>query len=476
MQEIRKADPVSAVIGLRAKLVSAFSPARWLSWQQASVNRRIFSAMLTVGMLTLLVKVAATFKEMVIARKLGVADSLDAYLVAFALPAFVMNLITGTLNAVLIPTYIQVRDQNGREAAQKLFSSVVVWVVLLLTVVSVLMGLSGPHALRFIGANFDADKMALTQTLFFALIPTIVLSGLATTWGAVLNAGERFALTAATPIATPLMLVLFVYFSGVAWQPFALALGTVAGEVLRCTLLARGLKRQGISILPRWHGPSSALIQIRNQCAPMIAGSCLTCSSLLVDQSMAAMLGAGSVSVLNYSSKIVAVVVGIGSVALTTAVLPQFSRMVAADDWAGIKNVLRTYIPLILMATIPATAVLILCSKPLVSLLFVGGAFTAQDGQEVVRVQSLYLLQLPFYALVNLLIRLIASMKANHVLMRGAAINFAFNISLNYLLMRWLGVAGIALSTSIVYVISLTYLSFMLMRLLKKRTGACAAC
>ncbi|HKS39346.1 MAG TPA: lipid II flippase MurJ [Blastocatellia bacterium] len=472
MQEIRKADPASAVIGLRAKLVSTFSPARWLSWQQASVNRRIFSAMLTVGMLTLLVKSAATFKEMVIARKLGVADSLDAYLVAFALPAFVMNLITGTLNSVLIPAYVQVRDQDGQGAAQKLLSSVTVWIALLLTVVSILMGLTGPYALQFIGSSFDADKMALTRTLFFVLLPTIVLSGIATTWSAVLNAGERFALTAATPIATPLMLMLFVYFSGVAWQPFALVLGTVTGEALRCALLARGLKRQGVSVLPRWHGSSAALIQIRNQCAPMIAGSCLTCSSLLVDQSMAAMLGAGSVSVLNYSSKIVAVVVAIGSVALTTAVLPQFSRMAAADDWAGIKSVLRTYIPLILVTTLPATAILILCSKPLVSLLFVGGAFTNEDAQEVVRVQSLYLLQLPFYTLVNLLIRLIASMKANHVLMRGAAINFAFNIGLDYLLMRWLGVAGIALSTSIVYMLSLCYLSFMLTRLFKQRTSA----
>ena len=146
--------------------------------------------------------------------------------------------------------------------------------------------------------------------------------------------------------------------------------------------------------------------------------------------------------------------------------------MAAADDWAGIKSVLRTYIPLILITTLPATAILILCSKPLVSLLFVGGAFTAEDAQEVVRVQSLYLLQLPFYTLVNLLIRLIASMKANHVLMRGAAINFAFNIGLDYLLMRRLGVAGIALSTSIVYVLSLCYLSFMLTRLFKQRTSA----
>ena len=475
MQEIKKVDTLpfeaSAARRLRAKLSSASSPARRLTLRQSSVNRRIFAAMMTVGMLTVLVKCAATFKEMVIARSFGVADSLDAFLVAYALPSLIINMIGSTLNAAFIPTYIQVRDQQGQDAAQKLFSSAIVWITLLLAVVSILMGLSGRYALPLFGSTFDAEKMALTRTLFIMLLPAIVLTGIATAWGAVLNASERFALGAVSPIMTPIMVMVLVYCSGVGWQPFALALGTVIGEMLRCALLAGGLKRQGVPILPRWHGSNAALRQIRNQCAPMLAGSCLTSSSFLVDQSMAAMLGSGNVSVLNYSIKIVAVVLGVGSVALTTAVLPQFSRLAAAEDWAGIKRILRTYIPLILLATIPVTAILILCSKPLVGFLFVRGSFTAENAQQVVLVQRLYLLQLPFFVLVNLLIRLIASMKSNQVLMWGAALNFAFNIALDYLLMRRLGVAGIALATSIVYVLSLCYLSFILRHLFQTVEG-----
>ena len=52
-------------------------------------------------------------------------------------------------------------------------------------------------------------------------------------------------------------------------------------------------------------------------------------SSLVIDQSMAASLGSGSVSVLNYGNKIVALVLGMVAVSLSTVLFPRFSRLIA---------------------------------------------------------------------------------------------------------------------------------------------------
>src|SRR6185503_14581895 len=120
----------------KAALIASYREA----WQQGSVNRRIFAAMLTVGTLTAAVKVVSTFKEMVVARQFGVSDGLDALLIAYLLPSFAINVVAGSFNAALVPTYIQVREQEGHQAAQRLFSSVVVWSAALLIGVSILMG------------------------------------------------------------------------------------------------------------------------------------------------------------------------------------------------------------------------------------------------------------------------------------------------------------------------------------------------
>ena len=440
----------------------------WNSRCKESVNGRILSAMLVVGAMTLMVKLVSTAKEMVIAHEFGVGDGLDAFLIAFLLPSVAINVVAGSFNVALIPTYIEVRDREGKQAAQRLFSSIMICGAMLLVAVSILIAFIAPSAFAYLASGFSPDKVALTRNLFFVLLPLLPLSGVFVTWAAVLNAGERFALPAITPIVTPLAVILLVASAGRALGIYAFAIAVIAGSVLEGIVLARGLLGQGISVVPRWHGFSPATKQVMKQYAPMILGGCLMSSTGLVDQAMAAMLRAGSVSILNYGNKVSSVVIGLCSIALSTAVLPQFSRMVAAGDWSGIQNTLKTYTRLALVTTIPLTLLLVAISRFLVSLLFQHGAFTESNTIDVASVQSLYILQLPFYVTGMLFVRLISALKANHILMWGTTISFTLNITLDYVFMKWLGVGGIALSTSVVYLASFCYLGFMSTRVLRR--------
>jgi putative peptidoglycan lipid II flippase len=141
--------------------------------------------------------------------------------------------------------------------------------------------------------------------------------------------------------------------------------------------------------------------------------------------------------------------------------------MVVTHDWGGVRNTLKTYAVVILLASVPLTLIVFALSEPIVSLLFERGAFTKADTHLSGQVQALFVLQVPFYMLGILIVRLISSLQANHVLMWGAAINLFLNIFLNYLFMQWFGVSGIALSTSVVYFISFCYLFYMLWRVIK---------
>jgi putative peptidoglycan lipid II flippase len=188
----------------------------------------------------------------------------------------------------------------------------------------------------------------------------------------------------------------------------------------------------------------------------------------LVDQLMAAMLPGGSVSALNYGNRVVALPLGLAATALGTVAVPYFSSMVARGDWAEVRHTLGRYLRLIFAVTVPLTLILILASRPLVRLLFERGAFTAEDSQLVARVQSFYALQIPFYIAGIMVVRVISSMQANQILLWGAAINLSVNVILNYLLMKWLGVAGIALSTSFVYLVSFLFCYTILNRRISK--------
>src|SRR5579871_5524333 len=93
----------------------------------ATTNHKIFRAAATVGIFSVGVKLIAMSKELAVANYFGRNDAVDAFLVAYMVPGFLVVLVAGSLNAAFIPTFILVREQKGELAAQHLFSSCMLW-------------------------------------------------------------------------------------------------------------------------------------------------------------------------------------------------------------------------------------------------------------------------------------------------------------------------------------------------------------
>jgi putative peptidoglycan lipid II flippase len=435
--------------------------------QVPSVNRRIFRAAVIIGGLTLGVKLVSLVKEVTVAATFGTGDALEAFLIALLLPSYVMRLVSGSFNAALIPVYIQVREKEGHAAAQRLFSGAVAFTSAMLLVATAVLALAGPYLLPLLASGFTPDKLQLAQRLFYLLLPLLVINGVVSNYEAVINAGERFALPALAPMMVPLTTTAFLVAGGSGWGVDVLALGLVTGLLLQLCILAWFLYKQGSSLWPRWHGLEPALRQVMGQYLPMLAGSTLMGGTWLVDQSIATRLAPGSVAVLSYSRNLIDPVLSIGSLALGSAILPFYTRMVVGADWKGIRHTLKTYIRLILLVTVPVTIALVLLSDYLVGLVLQRGRFTPGDTAAVSRVLQMYALQVPFFSLGILVVRLISSLGASHILMWGTLISFVLNIVFDVALLQLFGVAGVALSTSLVYMVAYAFLGLMLSRRLR---------
>jgi putative peptidoglycan lipid II flippase len=196
-------------------------------------------------------------------------------------------------------------------------------------------------------------------------------------------------------------------------------------------------------------------------------------ATTIIDQTMAAWLPSGSVSALGMGTKLSALVMSVGALALSTTLLPHLSALAAREDWTALRSIMQRVTLVILGLTVPLTVALIVWSAPIVGALYQRGAFTAADTQLVAQVQSAYLLQLPVHLLGILYVRLISALGANRLLTISAAISLSINVVLNLIFMQWIGVAGIALSTAAVYLMSCTFLGLSAHRsLLRARRAA----
>lgn len=430
---------------------------RWRDRASHSVNYRILGAVITVALLTLFVKFLGMAKELVVAWRFGTGDQLDSFYIGYLVPEVIINVVAGAFNTALIPTYIKVREQEGQVKANKLLSSATVLSLAILSFTTVGLLLGAPLYLPRLASGFSPEKLDLTYKLLWTASPLVLLTGLLTIWSGVLNAGERFALAAIAPIIFPLLTIMLLFMVP-NWGVFGLTGGLVGGALIELILLGIALRRQHIAILPRWYGYDRNLHQVTQQYLPMIAGSFLMCSTGLVDQAMAATLPSGSVSSLNYGNRITALPITLISTALGTAVIPYFSKMVANGEWRELRSTLNQAMQWITIATIPITLGLVYFSEPIVRILFQRGSFTAHDVQLVAQIQIFFALQIPLRGPGALVVQLISTARANHILMWGSAINLIINIVLDSYFMNLFGVAGIALSTTFVYLFSTTYL------------------
>lgn len=441
----------------------------WRNFTNKSTNRKIFGAALTVGFMTALVQLAGVGKELVVAWRFGTGDELEAFLIAAIIPTFLTNIITGSFYSALLPTYIHVREEDGFKTAQRLLSGAIFCSLGVLAVLSLVVVATAPMYLPLIAKGFSPEKLKLCIHLLWALVPVMILRGIAVISGGVVNAGERFALVALAPILTPVISVCLIMgrYVGI----YSLALGWICGILAQILLLILILKKQGISLYPKWYGFEPHMRQVAREYTSAIAGSVLMSCTNIVDQAMAAMLSPGSVASLNYGNKVIAFPIGLLTTALSTAIIPYFSKMVSCSDWSAIRHTFWRYMGIIFMVSLPFTVILCIFTEPIVRFIFQRGAFTVEDTRIVANIQSFYALQIPTYMGGILVVRLISALYSNKILLWASLISIGMNIVFNYLLIKFMGVSGIALSTAVVSWLSFLFLISSLFNLIKRETG-----
>ena len=245
-----------------------------------------------------------------------------------------------------------------------------------------------------------------------------------------------------------------------------------SGALIHAGVVAWIMDRRGYRFRLWWHGATEATREVAQQYGPVLLSGVVASGGLLVDQSMAAMLPAGSVSALAYANRFVSVVVTLLAGAVSSAVVPHFSRMIAHQDWAGCRHTLRTWVRLTALVSTPIALALIAGSHWLIRTAFQHGVFRPSDTALVTPVLMMYAIQIPFFVSSRVFYRFLVALRRTDLIFYCGALNLALDIVLNLLLMRWMGVAGIALATSLWTVSTFLFLWYWSWKLLPKAARA----
>ncbi|MCB1209690.1 MAG: polysaccharide biosynthesis C-terminal domain-containing protein [Verrucomicrobiales bacterium] len=405
---------------------------------------------LTVAGLTVLGKVVSFLKDALVASYLGTADAMDAYALAFGLLTFVASVIGGGIPSSFMPVYAEVRHRRSMRRAQRLALQSTLGYTLLLALAGVVIWVAAPRCIELIGSGFSADKQLLATRLIRGLVPFMIGFGLTIQLGAWLRAERKFALAAGTPMMVPVLIIVTLLWVGHHSDVWTLTLATILGVGLQCLLLTYGVWREasgsGLRVARLWlREPRTS--RVLSDALPYMLAGVIHSSVTVVDQSMAAQLHSGSVAVLSYADKICGMILALTAVPATEVLFPHFAEMVAKGEWAGLRQHLRRSCMVVVAVALPMVAAIYLLAPWVVSVMFERGAFGPADTERVAHILRYAIFQVPFFILGGLLSRVLVTLQSARLVLIVSAVAMVFNAGLNALLMRWLGLAGIALST-----------------------------
>ncbi len=410
-------------------------------------KEQLFKAAGIIAAASLCSKILGFFRETALAAVFGATKATDAYLVASIIPWMLFSVASSALTTTLIPVFTRRLHDAGAEAGDRFINTLINFVLLFCLVMVLLGVVFAPLLVRIVAPGFQGETARLTVELTRILLPMMIFLGLAAVLTGYLQARQRFTWPALVGIPFNIIMILAIILGGRAWGIAAAAAGTVLATVSQLFTMAPGLKGFRYRLLLDWQDPG--LRKLGRLIIPILLATGAGQLGLVVDRMLASGLAEGSISALNFGSRLTQLPLGIFIMAVTTVLYPTFSQFAAEGDLGGLRRALVAGVRVSLFLTIPMAVGLIVLREPIVRVLFERGAFDSRATSMTAYAVLFFSLGLVPMALREVISRIYFSLQDTITPMLLGLGAVAVNIGLNFLLVRPLAHGGLALATSL---------------------------
>lgn len=410
---------------------------------------------ITVIIITVIVKGFGFYKEVVVAGTFGLSELLDTFYIAALLPGFINQVFLIAFKAVFIPNYIA---ETKTTKNIRSFQSVSFLVTLALGLFFILIAyLVTDVFLDVFFKGHTESYYQLIKTQFYYLAPCILLWGLSSLLSGLLNVYNEFRHSSIYPVLTSIsMLVCLIFFKD-ELQEKVLAVGMLIGCAAEVVyLIIVSLFKKIIKLgKPVSSGKNTQMMF--KQLPARVSSGLLTGLIPVTDQYFSAQLIIGSIAALNYGMKIPAFFSTLIIMALGSVLLPYFSNLIIDNRENAFKQ-LNYILKMLFFGLILIVIPMLLFSTSIVEILFERNEFTHDDTLVVASIQNVFLIAIPFAVCGDVIVRFLTSINKNAFLAYVSLGSVILNIIFDFILMQFYGILGIAICTLIIEIIKSFFL------------------
>ena len=408
----------------------------------------------TIGGLTMVSRVLGFVREMIFARIMGAGMAADTFALAFLIPNLFRRLFgEGAFSQGFVPLFSQRMKGEGGEEARRFAEEVLAVFLPVLMLITAVFMIFMPAFVAVIAAGWtdQPDKYGLAVLLTRITMPYLVFICLVSLFSGVLNSLSRFTAAAFAPSLLNIALIgaLLIVPDGGPRTAQAMAWGVVVGGVLQLALCWGSAHAAGVKLRIKRPRLTPGVKELVILILPATLGGGIYYISQAFYAYFATSLPEGSLVYLGFADRLNQLPLAIIGSALGTAILPALSRAVMDADKGAAAHVQSQAIELAMLLTLPAAVALAVTAGPIVSALFQGGRFTAEDAATTALVLSIIVAGLPAYVLIKVLAPGFYARKDMKTPIVIAASMLVVGVSLNFVLIPYMGIAALAFTTAL---------------------------
>jgi len=355
------------------------------------LSKKLLRSGLIVSVMTLVSRVLGLVRDVVLAGLLGASAHADVYYLAVKIPNFMRRLFAeGAFAQAFVPVLSEYQDKHDKDKVRELIAYASGTLGTIITLVAIIGVIGSPILIALFGAGWfiggasdaqAAEKYELASVMLKITFPYLWFITLVALSGAILNSMGRFAVASFTPVFLNVAIIATALYIAPHFEETAIGLawGWFLGGLLQLLFQLPFLYRAKVLVKPKWGWNDPGVTKIRTLMIPALFGVSVSQINLLFDTMIATFLITGSVSWLFFSDRLLEFPLGLFGIAIATVILPSLSRFHSSDSNRDFSQTMDWAVRMILMMGLPAALGLMILAQPLITVIFMHGAFTSND-------------------------------------------------------------------------------------------------
>lgn len=416
---------------------------------------------------TILSKILGFGRELTLSYFYGTGSYSEAYITALNIPGVIFACIGVAVSTSFIPLYSNIMESNDESKADLFMSNLMNIIVILVGIITFVGIIFSKEIVNVFAIGFTGDKLELTinfvKILFLGSI-FLELSNIASSY---LQIKGNYIIPGIIAIPYNLIIILSIALSSKG-NIYIIVYGTIVAMIMQLVVQIPFMYKYGYRHKNYIKINDNHIKEMLCLVAPVFVGVAVNQINSLVDKSLASTLNSGSIAALNYANKLNGFILALFVMSVATVVYPLFSKYISKNQNKEFKQLISKIINIMLIILIPTTIGTMILSKPIVRLLFERGAFNSESTAVTSGALLFYSIGIVGFGLREILVRAFYSLKDTKTPMINGVIAVVLNIILSLTLIKYMGVNGLALATSLSSISSV----ILLVRALNKKIYA----